>query len=348
MKKIVLLMLSTFLLSKDLEYSKLFDIAETIGGRGIVCNGHDYILRLDEYKKSLNNFYNDKELYKKPVNNYNKYYDYFRYWAFQSIGNKRLFDDFNTESARFCDDNKMHFKELSQNNYNESCLNFIQRIGMRAFGSVPKFIKLDNIFEEFLELDDEDAVAFLNGLNPNYYELEFLLKIALLSKKNLNVIEFLINRGVNLNSGYESAIFYAIDYYEALELLINNGADVNYANSFGKTPIFYAVENNNIKAVKLFIKNGANLNLKLVDNEEKIKTNLPYYISICSYIHPSKTLVIHAASYGNLDILKLLIDSGADYKESDNTGLNALYYAKIYNHEKVISYLKKLGLKDEE
>lgn len=347
MKKIVILLISVVLFAEDLSDLRLFKVAEIIGGRDIICNGHDYIMRLDKYKQILNEAYNDKELYKKPVKDYEKYYDYFKYWAYQSLGNKRLFDEFNLESAKFCEEYKNHFINLSNMNYKQSCDNFIQIIGMRAFGSITKFVKLDKIYEEFLELDSEDAIAFLNGINLNYYELEFLLKIALLSKKNLDVINFLIQNGSNLNSGYESAIFYALDYYEALQLLIKNGANVNYSNSFGKTPIFYAVENNNIEAIKLLIKNGANLNVKLIDNEDILKVNLPYYISICSYIHPSKTLVIHTSIYGNLDILKLLIKNGADYKEKDNTGLDALYYAKIYNNKDIVAYLKELGLKDD-
>lgn len=343
MKKIIFLFLFTFAFANE---ERIFTLAELISGSKVECVGHEYFLNLEKYKKELDEAYNDADLYKKSIENYDKYYDYFIYWSYQSIGNKRLFDEFNKESKKFCEDFKEHFVKTSGKNYKKACENYIQRLGMRAFGAINKFVKLDGIYSEFLELSDEDAIAFLNGISPNYYELDFLLKLALLDKKDLKVIDFLINYGASINSGYESALFYALDYYDALVYLLDNGANVNYKNSFGKTPIFYAIETQDLKTIKLLISRGANLNQQLIDNEEQIKINLPYYISICEYIHPSITLFIHAANYDNVEILKLLVENGADYNESDNFGLNALDYAKIANNKKAIKYLTELGLKE--
>lgn len=349
MKKIVFLLISAFVFSKELSDEKLFKLAETISGRNVECNGHDYFVNLNNYIDELNKAYNDKNIYQNPIKDYDKYYDYFQYWGYQSIGNKRLFDEFNNEINNFCSNNKEHFIKLSSKNYQKSCENFIQRLGMRAFGSINKFIKLDDIYIEFLKIENpEDSIAYLNEISPNYYQLDFLLKIALLAKKDMKIIEFLAKNNTNINSGYESAIFYALDYYEALEYLLENKANVNYVNALGKSAIFYAVEISDIKTIKLLMKYGANLNLQQIDSEEELKTNLPYYISFCSYIHPAKTLVIHAASLANLNTLKLLIENKADYTISDNFGLNALDYAMIYNNKENIEYLKKLGLKEKE
>lgn len=347
MKKIIFLLISAFVFSKELSDEKVFKLAETISGRNVECNGHDYFVILDNYVNDLNKAYNDKNL--EPIKDYDKYYDYFKYWAYQSLGNKRLFDEFNKQANNFCKLHKEHFIKLSKTNYEKSCENFIQRFGMRAFGSINKFIKLDDIYTEFLKIDNaEDSIAYLNEISPNYYQLDFLLKLALLDKKDMKIIEFLAKNNTNINSGYESAIFYALDYYEALEYLLEHNANVNYLNAFGKSAIFYAVEISDIKTIKLLIKYGANLNLQQIESEEELKTNLPYYISFCSYIHPSKTLVIHAASLADLKTLKLLIENNADYKVSDNFGLNALDYAIIYDNKENIKYLKELGLKEKE
>lgn len=347
MRKIIIFLFCISLSASSLYDEKIFKLAEIISGRNAECNGHDYFVRLNDYKNDLNSAFNDTKLIDKPIKNYEKYYDYFKYWAYQSLGNYRLFNEFNKEAKRFCIKEHEHFYKLYASNYNKACDYFIQRLGMRAFGSVPKFIKLDNIYEEFLKLENpEDLIAFVNEISPSYYQIDYFLKLALLSKKDMKVIEFLVQNNADLNTGYESAIFYALDYLEALKYLLENKANVNYVNALGKSPIFYAVEVSDINAINLLIKYGANLNLKQIDSADELKANLPYYISMCSYIHPSKTLVIHAASFANTEVLKLLIKNKADYKTSDNYGLNALDYARIYEKKENYEYLKSLGLKE--
>ncbi|MBZ7986998.1 ankyrin repeat domain-containing protein [Campylobacter canadensis] len=341
MKKFLLLFLCAFAFSYDFEKEKLFILSNEIRGSSLECDGNEYAFYYEQYINSLNQDYNNPKL--KEIKNYDKYLEYFKYWAFQSFDNYKQYERFNSYAKEFCKINKKHFDDLKAN-----CDIFVQRFGKRAFGDITKFIKLDDIYEEFLKLDSANSIAYLNSLSLKNYELDFLLKISLLSKKDLSVISFLLNKGVDVNLGYESAIFYALDYYEALELLLENKALVDYTNAFGKSAIFYAVEENNIQAIKILLKHKANVNLSLYDNEDKIKTNLPYYIGLCSYTHPSKTLFIQAASFANTDVLKLLIDAGVDINATDSDGFNALDYANFYNQVENIEFLKKLGLKENE
>lgn len=136
--------------------------------------------------------------------------------------------------------------------------------------------------------------------------------------------------------------------------MLSQGADVNYANSFGKTPLFYAAEFNQKPMVELLINNGANVNAVYINKNEKLALSgnvgesTPYYITLCALEHTSKSVLMHAASYADTDILKLLVAKGADFKKVDDLGFNALDFALAAKKESNAAYLRSLGLKENE
>lgn len=164
----------------------------------------------------------------------------------------------------------------------------------------------------------------------------------------------MIRFGARIDEGYESAIFYALESYENTNFLIQNGANVNQANAFGKTPLFYAIEFNRLDIIKLLLDNGANVNQKYINNNEKlalsanIGSNTPYFITFCALEHTSKNVLMHAAAYGNVEILKLLISKGANFNAVDDLGFNALDFALSAGKKENADYLKSLGLKANE
>lgn len=58
-----------------------------------------------------------------------------------------------------------------------------------------------------------------------------------------------------------------------------------------------------------------------------------------SYIRP----LWKAAKRGHLQMVKLLVGSGANVNATDNTGMSALDYAKRYSRSDVVEYLKSLN-----
>ena len=65
----------------------------------------------------------------------------------------------------------------------------------------------------------------------------------------------------------------------------------------------------------------------------------------CGLEHTNRSVFMHAAAHATPEILKLLIDNGADINATDDAGFNALDYAIKDKNEKNIKFLEELGLK---
>ena len=55
------------------------------------------------------------------------------------------------------------------------------------------------------------------------------------------------------------------------------------------------------------------------------------------------TPLMYAARYNNVEIMKLLIDSGADLKAKNENGFTALKFAQLSNATDAIAYLDTLS-----
>ena len=88
--------------------------------------------------------------------------------------------------------------------------------------------------------------------------------------------------------------------------LIEEGADRNAEDSWGRTPLIYAARMGNMDAVKLLISAGTDVNRKNFEGASPLSK---------------------AALYGHLDCIKLLLEAGADVCACDCDGYTALMWA---------------------
>ncbi|OUM57647.1 hypothetical protein PIROE2DRAFT_48551 [Piromyces sp. E2] len=79
------------------------------------------------------------------------------------------------------------------------------------------------------------------------------------------------------------------------EKLLKKGADVNYLDSYGNSPLIYAVQNRLLPMVKLLVRYGANPN----------------------YINKGKTVLMYAIELGEVKITKYLIEHHASVSFRD-------------------------------
>ncbi|XP_064648812.1 ankyrin repeat and SOCS box protein 13-like [Lineus longissimus] len=85
----------------------------------------------------------------------------------------------------------------------------------------------------------------------------------------------------------------ALEYIDCLEILLKHGAKPDVYNKLGQTPLMKACKECNVSAVKLLLQYGASVNLKFQRFDKK-------------------SVLFYAIFGGNPEIVKLLLDAGAD------------------------------------
>ncbi len=109
---------------------------------------------------------------------------------------------------------------------------------------------------------------------------------------------------------------------EIAKILVDAGADVNFKSDEGFTPLYVAVQKNHISIVEYLLTKGVSIDEK---NGKKLSTAL------------SK-----ACSDGLLNIVKMLVNAGANIHIKNALGKTPIMIASLYNHLPVVEYLKSL------
>ncbi|XP_054263520.1 ankyrin-1-like isoform X2 [Macrosteles quadrilineatus] len=98
-----------------------------------------------------------------------------------------------------------------------------------------------------------------------------------------------------------------------VELLINEGANLEAKQKFGLTPLQLALKYKNISVAKILITSGSDINSRVyIDND--------YY---------GTTFHVVAETFDK-DLIKLCLEHGADYMAKDNEGANPCHRALTY------------------
>ena len=107
--------------------------------------------------------------------------------------------------------------------------------------------------------------------------------------------------------------------------LVSKGADINASDSYGATPLIYAVAHGQIEIVKLLIDKGAKVNAEDSLGEKPL---------------------FEAVSSNSTEIAKLLIDKGANVNSrATNTSETVLDIAEFNKNSDMVKLLKEAGAK---
>jgi len=106
---------------------------------------------------------------------------------------------------------------------------------------------------------------------------------------------------------------------ELSELLIKNGADVNFKDVYGITALHSAARTNHPDIIELLIKNKADVNIKNKSDE---------------------TPLYYASEFNNPDCVKILLTNNADKNAKSTSGKAALEIAKDKKNDKGLDLLK--------
>ncbi len=169
---------------------------------------------------------------------------------------------------------------------------------------------------------------------------------------------------------------FSLDRPDVIRLLLNAGANVNYQNAFGKTPLMYAAELDLIEAARLLVTEGANLDLRAcrsdctyrAEVEKNELTGLQYAIHNNSremidllvsndadtnadadaFIGPyGGSSLINAIKQWRYDIARDLLDAGASIDNLDSSFYTALHHAAANNSIEMVAQLIARGANTE-
>ena len=121
-------------------------------------------------------------------------------------------------------------------------------------------------------------------------------------KRYRKIIDLFLEKGCDLNLHGEDdpsplgACCTRKELYGVLKLLLDHGADINCPDpDSGETPIYSAVNSDDVQGLLIFIENGADIFVSVTNHWWQEK---------------SKTLLEHSAEYGNFRCAQVLIEAG--------------------------------------
>jgi ankyrin repeat protein len=145
-----------------------------------------------------------------------------------------------------------------------------------------------------------------------------------------------------------------------LKLLLEHHADPNAANARSWTPLMEAARRGLVDVTDLLLAQGAKVDARqnagwtafmtaaFADHLEVAQRLLSKGANINAQTLPdslSRTSLMQAALRGRPDVVKFLIDKGADPNITDSNGQTALSLAEQRNNQQVIAILRSAGAK---
>ncbi len=169
------------------------------------------------------------------------------------------------------------------------------------------------------------------------------------------VVKLLLENGAKIDAadrkGYTALTMAAMNGHDkVVQLLIENGAKIDALNACGETALITAAMNGHNKIVKLLLENGAQtdatnrdgwtLTSAVMYGLEKVRGLL--FANMAKITAASDwTALMMAANYGHYEVVKLLLENGANIHAQNQDGKTASDLAKT---EEIKEMLKKAAV----
>jgi len=175
------------------------------------------------------------------------------------------------------------------------------------------------------------------------------------------VVTYLVTEGANINlpdgSGQVNALTVSLRNEDMVKLLLAKGADINYQNVDGRTPLFDACLGGLNDTANFLIEKGADIALTTKDGftvlmaaafggaGDVIDVLLKKGADVKVVAEDGTTALIAAAMNGDRKVIEKLITSGANVNAVDRNGQTALTVALAEDHVDAADILIKNGAK---
>lgn len=157
---------------------------------------------------------------------------------------------------------------------------------------------------------------------------------------NEKLLKLSLKKGVNLNHfdwRNKLLLMIASNDKNMLKMLIEAGADVNVVDNDGSSPLYFAVSKNNLEAVKILVRNGANIDFRR-EGEPTGRLN-----HVTEHNSDYSTVLIKAINRGRIKVVDFLIKSGANLERRNYEGETPLMIAYRKKWKAAIIKLLKAG-----
>ncbi|MBP5616591.1 MAG: ankyrin repeat domain-containing protein [Elusimicrobiaceae bacterium] len=209
-------------------------------------------------------------------------------------------------------------------------------------------------------LQKKDTQTFLEVLNNKVSDPNIVnskgdpILVAAATMGNYSAVEELILLGVDVNLPNsftkDTALIRSLynGHTEIAQRLVYSGADINAVNNYNHSPLFIALEKQNVPMIELFLTSGVKEGLTpsylfravATKNQTGVMTMLKGGIDPNIVNEKGNTPLIVAASLGDVPVVQDLMAYRADVNMANKDGNTALIYAARYNRPEVIKLLQ--------
>ncbi|MBU8932900.1 MAG: ankyrin repeat domain-containing protein [candidate division Zixibacteria bacterium] len=182
------------------------------------------------------------------------------------------------------------------------------------------------------------------------------------ARGHTDMLRLLVDNGADLlvsdSSGgtilHEAAISGSV---VTVDYLLDAGADPDLTNDFGATPLIFSSWRSHVDVARTLLEKGANPDIINTNGMTALHNSVKEgSVEMCQVLltnganaslpnlKTGGTPLHYACTKGYLNIVELLVSSGADLTVKDNKGLTPLHYAGKYGHRTVADLLLAKGV----